>query len=59
MIGRDRFVKRERNVFSRCFRDETFEILHEYHWTIVQYVLVIYDGFKDVLEDVSSQQIGQ
>ncbi|XP_068978772.1 dynein axonemal heavy chain 2 [Bombus flavifrons] len=32
-------------------RDETFEVLLGYHRTIFQYILVILDGFKDVLED--------
>lgn len=38
-------------------RDETFEVLLGYHRTIFQYILVILDGFKDVLEDVSVQKI--
>ncbi|XP_043512192.1 dynein axonemal heavy chain 2 [Frieseomelitta varia] len=32
-------------------RDVTFKILLGYHKTIFQYVLIIFDGFKDVLED--------
>ena len=34
-------------------RDETFQILLGYHKNIFQYVLIIFDGFKDVLEEVS------
>ncbi|XP_017886409.1 dynein heavy chain 2, axonemal [Ceratina calcarata] len=32
-------------------RDETFELLLDYHRTVFQYVMVIYDGVKDVIRE--------
>ncbi|XP_053977121.1 dynein axonemal heavy chain 2 [Hylaeus volcanicus] len=40
------------DVTVLCFRNQTFEIILSKHRTIIQHVLVIYDGFKEVIADI-------